>query len=114
MLDNNGGDAKDVGSPLFILVTGCLRRKSLDKRKNMMSMSGEHQPKWKRVTENGNTVTINQMTEHLYEMTVYDKDGQLIRSTIMTDCERDRISRRRTRNEAEVIETISQRARSVP
>lgn len=114
MPDNSGGSAKDVGSPLFILVIECLRRKGQTKKENEMSMGREYQPKWKGVTENGNTVVLNQMTEHLYEMTVYDKDGKLIKSTILTDYERDRIPRRRNRNEVEVVETISQRDRSIP
>jgi hypothetical protein len=66
------------------------------------------------VTENGNIVTLEQMTEHLYELTVFDKDGGLIKSTILTDCGRDRTPRRRNENEAEVIETTSQRDRSIP
>ena len=64
---------------------------------------------WEDV-ENGNILTLGQMTEHIYEMTVYSKNGKLIKSTILTDCERDRIPRRRNENEAEVIETISKRS----
>ena len=68
---------------------------------------------WEDV-ENGNIVTLGEMTEHIYEMTVYDKYGELIRSTVLTDRERDRIPRRRNENETEVIETTSQRDRSIP
>lgn len=68
---------------------------------------------WRDV-ENGNTVALNQMAEHLHELTVFDKDGKLIKSIILTACERDRIPRRRNKNEAEVIETTGQRDRSIP
>ena len=68
---------------------------------------------WKDV-ENGNIVTVRQMTESIYEMAVYDRKGKLIKSTILVDFERGRIPRRRNESEAEVVETISQRDRSIP
>ena len=69
--------------------------------------------KWLDV-ENGNIVTLGQMTENIYELTVYDKNGKLVKSTILTAFKRDRTPRRRNENEVEVVATISERDRSIP
>jgi hypothetical protein len=45
------------------------------------------------VIQDDNTALLNQMTEHLYEVLVFDKEGKVTQSIILTAFERDRILR---------------------
>lgn len=64
----------------------------IDDRLYVNDRTGKGQ--WKDV-ENDNIIALGQMTDNVYELTVYDKDGKLVKSTILKDLERDRIPRRR-------------------